>query len=45
MKNNLSEWEKKLEKKMVARAKKGKPKMRVSGASVKALEKIIRGKV
>jgi hypothetical protein len=40
MKNNLNDWEKKAEKKAADRLKKRKPKMRVSGAGVKKLEKI-----
>lgn len=45
MKNNLNDWEKRAEKKAAARLKKGKPKMLVSGASVKKLEKIIKNKI
>jgi hypothetical protein len=44
MKNDLSAWKKKLEKRAAARAKKIRPRMRVSGAGVKKLERIIRGK-
>ena len=40
-KPNLTAWEKNLEIKAVRRARKKKPVMKVSGASVKKLQKII----
>lgn len=44
MKNDLNAWEKKAEKKVETRAKKRKPRMKVSGAGVKELERIIKSK-
>jgi hypothetical protein len=40
-KQNVEELEKKIEKRRRAREKKGKQKMKVSGAGVKRLQKII----
>ncbi len=40
--NNLEEWEKKVERRSLSRKKKGKPGMKVSGASVKTLARIIK---
>ena len=40
-KQNLSVFEKELEKRAAARQKKRKPKMKVSGGGVKKLQKII----
>ena len=40
-KPNLEAYEKKVEKKAAKRQKKKKPKMKVSGGSVKRLQKII----
>jgi hypothetical protein len=40
-KENHEIWEKKIERRAKTRAKKKKPQMKVSGASVKSLQKII----
>ncbi len=44
MKNNLSQFEKKVEKRAKSRQKKKKPRMKVSGKSVFKLREIIRKK-
>lgn len=44
VKQNLSDLEKKLEQKQRKREKKRKPAMKVAGASVKQLQKIIKDK-
>lgn len=41
---HLESWEKKIEKKAAARSRKGKPRMKVSGAGVKDLQMIMIGK-
>jgi hypothetical protein len=42
--SHLESWEKKIEKKALSRSRKGKPRMKVSGAGVKNLQRIMIGK-
>jgi hypothetical protein len=42
--DNLEEWEKKVVRKAMSRKKKGRPRMKVSGAGVKFLQKIMNDK-
>ena len=41
---NWEDWEKKIEKKQAQRVQKNKPRMKVSGAKVKQLQRIIKNK-
>lgn len=42
--SNLEEWENRVARKVLLRKKKGRPEMKVSGAGVKFLQKMINDK-